>query len=125
MEKEFINDWKRALEFLKSAETNLKLKDIKTAANRGYFAAETSILACLKKKLKKFPKEHKNIWTYSKLLDLDIDSFSLLRELYDLRLQADYGRMSEIVELSEESVKDYLKKVEGLIDIIKKKYNFK
>ena len=112
---------KRALEFLKAVENNLKIGDIKTAANREYFAAESAIVAYLQKKFKKVPKEHANIWTYSKLLGLEVDTFSLLRELYDLRLQADYGKSSEIVQLDEAAVKIYLKKVSDLIKKIKAK----
>ena len=62
------DDWKRSKDFLKAAETNLKLEDYKTSANRIYFAAESAIVAGLKLSAKPISKNHKNIWTYSKLL---------------------------------------------------------
>jgi len=44
-----------------------------------------------------------------------------LRELYDFRMQADYGRISVFLELSLEVLKNKLVKVESLIDSIKLK----
>ena len=40
-----------------------------------------------------------------------------------LRLQADYGKISNIVELNEQNVKYYLDKIELIMKKIKEKYN--
>lgn len=72
-------DWERAKNFLTAAENNLRLNDYKTAANRAYFTAESAVVAALKLNSKPVSKIHKNIWTYSKLLGLEIDTFSLYR----------------------------------------------
>ncbi len=116
-------DWERAKNFLTAAENNLKLDDYKTAANRAYFTAESAVVAALKLSSKPTSKIHKNIWTYSKLLGLEIDTFSLLRDLYDLRLQADYGNSSEIIELTSETLNDYMAQVKELCNMLKLKYN--
>ncbi len=117
-------DWNRSKDFLKAAENNLKLNDYKTAANRAYFTAESAVIAALKFNSHPTPKEHKNIWTYSKLLKLEIDTFILLRDLYDMRLQADYGHVSDIVELNKDTLNEYLSKVKNLLASIQSKYNF-
>lgn len=65
-------------------------------------------------------KNHQKIWELSKSLDTGV--FDLLRELYDLRLQADYGKSSEIVVLNEMVVKDFLDKIEALLKKLKGKY---
>lgn len=128
MDKKYLYDWKedwsRAEDFLKAAENNLKLEDYKTAANRAYFAAESVIVAVLKFNSKPVSKNHKNIWTYSKLLNLETDTFDLLRNLYDMRLQADYGYVSDIIKLDKENLDKYLAKVKGLFQSIISKYKF-
>ncbi len=115
-------DWKRAKDFLKAAENNFNIDDYKTAANRAYFSAERAIIAALKFNSLPVSKNHKNIWTYSKLLVLKIDIFSLLRELYDMRLQADYGNVSNIIELSKDNLNMQLSKVRDLLKEINDKY---
>ena len=40
-----------------------------------------------------------------------------------LRLQADYGKIPNIVELNEQNVKYYLDKIELIMKKIKEKYN--
>ena len=115
-------DWKIAKDFLKAAENNFNLDDYKTAANRAYFTAESAIIAALKFNSQPVSKNHKNIWTYSKLLSLEIDTFSLLRELYDMRLQADYSNISYIIELSKDNLNIQLSKVRDLLKEISDKY---
>ena len=123
--KKYLNEWKRANDFLNAARNNLKLGDLKTVANREYFALERAIVSVLLMENKKVSKNHKKIWGMSRFLDLDVDVFNLMRRLYDLRLQADYGKISDIVELSEENITNYLNQVELLIKRIKEKYKLK
>jgi uncharacterized protein (UPF0332 family) len=120
LEKKYLDEWKRALEFLEAVKNNLKVNDFKTAANRGYFAMERAVVCCLIIEFNKSLKHHQKIWELSK--DLDFDVYDLLRELYDLRLQADYGKISDIVELNERVVRDYLNRIETLLNKIKGRY---
>lgn len=120
MEKRYLDEWKRALEFLEAVKRNLKEGDIKTAANREYFALERAVVSCLMIKFDKDLKNHQKIWELSKNLDAGISD--LLRELYDLRLQADYGKSSKIVALNEKVIKNYLEKIETLLKKLKEKY---
>ena len=115
-------DWQRAKDFLKAAEANLNLGDFKTSANRSYFTAESAVIASLKLSSKPVSKNHKNIWELSNLLEVGINTHDLLRELYDLRMQADYGYMSSEKILDKETVSAYLLKVKELLNAIKKKY---
>ena len=125
LEKKHLNEWERAKGFLLASKNNLKIGDIKTAANREYFSVERAIVCTLILEKKKVPKNHKNIWEMSKFLDLDINIYKLMRELYDLRLQADYGKISDLVELTNETVLNYIEKIDLLIKKIKEKYNLK
>ncbi|MBI1935477.1 HEPN domain-containing protein [Candidatus Woesearchaeota archaeon] len=125
-DKKYLYDWKedwsRSKDFLKAAEANFKLDDFKTAANRAYFTAESAIVAALKLNSKPVSKSHKNIWELSKLLELEIDTYGLLRDLYDMRLQADYGHVSYIAKLDKETLNNYLTKIKQMLEIITKKY---
>jgi len=105
-----------------AAKSNLELNDIKTVANREYFTVERAVVAMLLIENKKVPRSHKKIWEMSKILDLDFDVYDLMRKLYDLRLQADYGKVSNVTELNRDSVIYYLKQLELIIKIIKDKY---
>ncbi len=118
--KKYLDEWKRALEFLEAVKRNLKDGDIKTAANREYFALERAVICCLMIKSDKALKNHRKIWELSR--DLDIDVYDLLRELYDLRLQADYGKSSEITELNEKTIGEYLDKVEKTFEDLRERY---
>lgn len=120
LEKRYLNEWKRALEFLDAVKNNLRVNDFKTAANRGYFALERVVVCCLIIEFNKSLKNHQRIWELSRGLGMGI--YELLRELYDLRLQADYGKSSEIVELDEKIVKEYLIKIEETFEKIRRKY---
>jgi len=111
--KAYISDWGRAMGFLKAAESNLKLNDYRTAANREYFACESAVSAVLKLKGIKARKEHKDIW--DKAAFVCPDGKRLLRELYDLRLQADYGKASFIVPLSQEIAEEYLVRLKAFV----------
>ena len=63
-------------------------------------------------------RHHQKIWEDSSIL-LGEEYYSALRELYDLRMQADYGRISVFLELTPETLKINLVKVEFLIKEIK------
>ena len=65
-------------------------------------------------------RHHQKIWEDSSTL-LGEEYYSALRELYDLRMQADYGRISVFLELTPETLKINLVKVEFLIKEIKLK----
>lgn len=120
MEKKYSSDWNRAKSFLAAAEANLKLDDFKTAANREYFACERAVVAVLKLKGIRAPSVHKKIWEKSALVEQN--SIHLLRSLYDLRLQADYGKSSFIVPLNMQTAEEYLEKVKSFIALLEKKY---
>jgi len=113
-----MSEWVRAKEFFEAAEANFNRGDINTAANREYFAAERAVVALLKIKTGREFKNHKNIWNASRILNLGVDVYGLLRSLYDLRLQADYGKEFSIVPLTKESARDYLIKVKALLEKI-------
>ncbi|MDD4878417.1 MAG: HEPN domain-containing protein [Candidatus Nanoarchaeia archaeon] len=118
MGKQYIRDWERAEGFLKAAESNLRLNDYRTAANREYFACESAVCAVLKLKGIAVRREHKDIWVKSAFISQNAKS--LLRELYDLRLQADYGKASVITPLSYDIAEEYLEKVKEFIGILGK-----
>lgn len=113
-----MSEWERAKDFFRAAQANLSRGDINTAANREYFAAERAIVALLEVKTEQEFKSHGKIWDASRTLDLSVDIYELLRKLYDMRLQADYGKEFNIVPLNKESVKKYLVKVKALLDEI-------
>ena len=115
-------DWNRAKDFFKAAETNFKLDDFKTTANRAYFTAESAIIAALKFNSKPVSKNHKNIWALSNLLGLEINTYDLLRDLYDMRLQADYGYVSDIIVINKDNTNKYLSRVRDLLKEIGNKY---
>ena len=122
MANKCTDEWNRAKDFLKAAKVNMELNDIKTVANREYFAMERAVIVSLLIENKKVPKNHKEIWEMSRYLDFGINVSELMRKLYDLRLQADYGKISDIVELNKENVANYLKEIELVIKKIKEKY---
>lgn len=122
MAKNYINEWGRAKDFLKAVKDNLNLNDIKTSANREYFAIERAVVCALMIENRKISKNHKKIWEMSKSLDIGFDAFNLMRKLYDLRLQADYGKISNITELNKDNVVYYLKQLELIMKKIKEKY---
>jgi len=68
-------------------------------------------------------RHHQKIWEDSSIL-LGEEYYSALRELYDLRMQADYGRISVFLELSLEILKNKLVKVESLINNIKSRLKY-
>jgi len=43
--KRYLDEWKRAVDFAGAVKNNLGLNDLKTAANREYFAVEQAEIA--------------------------------------------------------------------------------
>ena len=119
MEKKYLSEISLAEEFLKSAKNSLEFS-MRTSANRLYFALEKAVVSYILFKGHEIPKTHQKIWEFSSTM-LGEEYYSALRELYDLRMQADYGRISVFLELSLEVLKNKLVKVESLIESIKLK----
>lgn len=117
---EWQDDWQKAKRFFNSSLRNLNLGDVETAANRLYFSGERAAVAWLKKNKVSVPPDHQQIWFLSKKIAIPTNSNALLRELYDLRLQADYGKRFEIAVLNKETVKNYLSKTRKLLEEIEK-----
>ncbi len=117
MEKEYLGEIRIAEEFLDAARKNMKIS-LRTSANRLYFAMEKAVLAYFCFKKIKIPKNHQKIWELSGKL-LGEEYYSLLRALYDLRLQADYGSVSVFSELNVDILSGNLSKVEFIIKKLK------
>lgn len=118
-----LTEWNRAKDFLAASKRNLEESDLKTAANRLYFACERAAVAGLRAANRKVPKHHKVVWMLSRYLGLGYDCYKLLRKLYDLRLQADYGKSSKIVELTTESLKEQIAEADKMFETIKNKFH--
>jgi len=117
LEKNYLNELKIADEFLDASKKNLKIS-LRTSANRLYFAFEKAVISYLFFKKIKIPKNHQKIWEISAEY-LGEEYYSLLRNLYDLRMQADYGAVSIFVNLTEKILNENLVRVESLINKIK------
>lgn len=119
MEKKFLDELEIAEEFLKVSKNNLN-SSLKTSANRLYFAFERAVSAFFIYQNIKIPKNHRKLWEISAEF-LGEDYYKIFRELYDLRLQADYGEVSFFIKLDKKSVAENINKVEKLIGDIKKR----
>ena len=121
MEKRYLDELKISEEFLNVAKRNLELS-FRTSANRLYFAFERAVVAYLMFKQVKVSKNHQKIW---ELCDefLGENFYSHLRNLYDLRMQADYGNISRFIKLDKKVLKTEISKTETLIKKIKKVIN--
>jgi len=117
--KEYLTEIKLAEEFIEAAKNNLNYS-LRTSANRVYFALEKAIVGFLIFNGIKIPKNHQKIWELASEF-LGEESYRLLRELYDLRMQADYGVVSLIVDFNEKVVLKKINEVKNLIETIKKK----
>ena len=113
MEKNYLNELKIAEEFLMTAKKNQN-SSLRTSANRLYFALEKAVIAYLYFKDVKVSKNHQKLWELSDSL-LGKEYYSLLRDLYDLRMQADYGNISVFADLNAKTIKENIDKVESLI----------
>jgi len=92
LEKKYLSEISLAEEFLKSAKNSLEFS-MRTSANRLYFALEKAVVSYILFRGGEIPKNHQKIWEFSSSL-LEQEYYTVLRELYDLRMQADYGRIS-------------------------------
>lgn len=119
MEKNYLNELKISGEFLVMAKKNLDLS-LRTSANRLYFALEKAVIAYLYFKKIGIQKNHQKLWELSDKL-LGKEYYSLLRELYDLRMQADYGNISVFADLNIKTIKENIDKTESLINKLKSK----
>jgi uncharacterized protein (UPF0332 family) len=120
--KEYLIEINLAEEFIEVAKNNLG-SSLRTSANRAYFALEKAVVSFLMfKRLNKLPKNHQKIWELASEF-LGEGAYQLLRELYDLRMQADYGSVSLIVDFNEKVVGEKILEVKNFIEVIKKKIN--
>lgn len=113
LKNEIIEDFNRAKKALDSARRNFEEGDALTAANRIFVACENAVYACMKLKFGGTTISRKRI-----ILKMEIISplmMELYERSYDLRVQADYGKKSRIVELNRERVGEIIDKVEKLI----------
>ena len=106
-----------AEEFLEIAKKNLNLS-MRTSANRLYFSVEKAAISYLLFKNAKVPKNPQKIWELSANL-LGEKYYNLLRVLYDLRMQADYGNISIFADLTKENLNKNIFQAEVLIKKIK------
>jgi len=111
--EEIEADLDRAKEGLKSAERNLQIGDLFTAANRIFVACENAV--CVLLKLKFGSSSISRIRIITRLNEIDKEAKKAYDESYDLRVQADYGRESKIVPLNKENVERVLKKVKEIL----------
>lgn len=104
----------RAKEALSSAERNLKEGDIFTAANRTFVACENSVYVILKSVFGSSSISRNRILT--KLKEISPEAKVCYDDSYDLRVQADYGRIAQKIELNAENVKIVFEKVKFLVE---------
>jgi len=117
LEKKYLNELKFAEEFLEAAKRNLE-SSLRTSANRLYFAVEKAVISYFYFKNIKIPKNHQKLWELS-AEHLGEECYQLLRRLYDLRMQADYGLTSVFTDLNQEILKENLAKAEFFINKVK------
>ncbi|MBU4138775.1 MAG: HEPN domain-containing protein [Euryarchaeota archaeon] len=118
LKNEIIEDLDRAKNTFASAKRNFDEEDIFTASNRLFVACENAVYACMKLKFGGTTISRKRI--LMKIGSISPDMMELYERSYDLRVQADYGRKSRIVELNKERVGEMIRKVERLIADIEK-----
>jgi uncharacterized protein (UPF0332 family) len=112
--EEIENDLKRAKDALKSAERNFEEEDIYAAANRIFVACENSIYALLKHKFGSSSISRQRVLT--RLKEINPGAKEIYNKAYDLRVQSDYGRVSQIIPLNKENINKILNKVKTLIN---------
>ena len=119
MEKTYLDEFKIAEEFLQVSKNSLDLS-LRTSANRLYFAFEKAVISYLLFNQKKVPKNHQKIWELCAEV-LGENYYNHLRNLYDLRMQADYGNVSLFVEFNKKIVEKNIFLSEKLIQEIKER----
>lgn len=115
---EIIEDFDRVKKAFASAKRNFEEDDMFTAANRLFVACENAVYVCMKLKFGGTTISRKRI--ILKIQSISPIMMELYERSYDLRVQADYGRKSKIVELNKERVGEILCKVQKLISDIEK-----
>ncbi|MDP3104570.1 MAG: hypothetical protein Q8M95_08170 [Candidatus Methanoperedens sp.] len=118
LKNEIIEDLDRAKNAFASAKRNFDEEDMFTASNRLFVACENAVYACMKLKFGGTTISRKRI--IMKIESISPDMMELYERSYDLRVQADYGRKSRIVELNKERVGEMMHKVQKLIKGIEK-----
>lgn len=118
LKNEIIEDFNRAKNAFASAKRNFEEDDLFTASNRLFVACENAVYACMKLKFGGTTISRKRI--ILKIESISPDMMELYERSYDLRVQADYGRKSRIVELNKERVGEIICKVQKLISDIEK-----
>ena len=115
--QEIHKDLERAQNALQSAERNFSEKDYYTSANRLFVACESAVYAFLKLEYGSISISRERILT--RLKEIDQVMKETYDQSYDLRVQADYGKQSKLLPLTEENVKVMLLQVTKIIQQIK------
>jgi len=118
LKNEIIEDFDRAKNAFASAKRNFDEEDMFTAANRLFVACENAVYACMKLKLGGTTISRKRI--ILKINSISPMMMELYERSYDLRVQADYGGKSKIVEFNKERIGEIIIKVQKLISDIEK-----
>lgn len=113
LKNEIIEDFDRAKTALASARRNFDEGDLFTSANRLFVACENAVYACMKLRFGGTTISRKRI--ILKIQSISPRMMELYERSYDLRVQADYGRKSRIVEFNKERIGEMINKVEKLI----------
>lgn len=113
LKNEIIEDFDRAKTAFASARRNFDEGDLFTAANRLFVACENAVYACMKLRFGGTTISRKRI--ILKIQSVSPRMMELYERSYDLRVQADYGRKSRIVEFNKERIGEMINKVEKLI----------
>jgi len=117
LEKKYLTEFKLSEEFLEIAKINSNLS-FRSSANRLYFSFEKAVISYLLFKGLKVPKNHQKMWELCSE-HLGEEYYSHLRQLYDLRMQGDYGNISTFVLLTKETLQENISKTEVLIKSIR------
>ena len=118
LKNEIIEDFDRAKTAFASARRNFDEGDLLTAANRLFVACENAVYACMKLRFGGTTISRKRI--ILKIQSVSPRMMELYERSYDLRVQADYGRKSKIVEFNKERIGEMINKVENMIMDIEK-----
>lgn len=119
MEKKYLYELNIAKEFLNVSRKNLNVS-LRTCANRLYFSFEKAVVSYLLFVGKKVPKNHHKVWELCAEF-LGENYYVHLRNLYDLRMQADYGNSSVFVKFDKKIIESNLILSEKLIKQIEEK----
>jgi len=113
LKNEIIEDFDRAKTAFASARRNFDEGDLFTTANRLFVACENAVYACMKFRFGGTTISRKRI--ILKIQGISPRMMELYEHSYDLRVQADYGRKSRIVEFNKERIGEMINQVEKLI----------